>query len=458
MWDGHDRIPEKKLKKELARYGYDVAFPYGCQAPTPKTPEGLYICTPAALQDDTTLLYDLPWFQFLDTIESRISPYPDLAAVAISMVNKSISNPSQSKPQDLGTVGYMSLIPDTVISALSKCVTTGITPTLSNTVRRIHSHLRAIIPEEFERESNAGHKDTSGLIKMTGNVQHLSLAVFLLTNNMLNTEKVAVMTQLFQDTSNVQFLRSLLSVRNPTVEALAEKLLLAAIQSEHQFMAQTCLEAGADPNSQLLGRTALQYVAGKANIKITRSLLDAGADVNAPPADNGRTALQAAASSGNLELVQVLLNAGADVNAPPADNDGRTALQAAAYSGNLELVQVLLDAGADVNASAAKHAGATSLQAAALSGRVRVATTLLNAGADANAGGALENGRTALEGAAEHGRIDMVQLLLNAGVDLWRDGKVQYERTLQLASRNGHTVVKKLVEAHYKSIHTGDHR
>lgn len=424
MWDGHDRIPEKNLKKELARYGYDVAFPYGCQAPTPKTPEGLYICTPAALQDDTTLLYDLPWFQFLDTIESRISPYPDLAAVAISMVNKSISNPSQSKPQDLGTVGYMSLIPDTVISALSKCVTTGITPTLSNTVRRIHSHLRAIIPEEFERESNAGHKDTSGLIKMTGNVQHLSLAVFLLTNNMLNTEKVAVMTQLFQDTSNVQFLRSLLSVRNPTVEALAEKLLLAAIQSEHQFMAQTCLEAGADPNSQLLGRTALQYVAGKANIKITRSLLDAGADVNAPP----------------------------------ADNDGRTALQAAAYSGNLELVQVLLDAGADVNASAAKHAGATSLQAAALSGRVRVATTLLNAGADANAGGALENGRTALEGAAEHGRIDMVQLLLNAGVDLWRDGKVQYERTLQLASRNGHTVVKKLVEAHYKSIHTGDHR
>ncbi|EMD62800.1 hypothetical protein COCSADRAFT_161359 [Bipolaris sorokiniana ND90Pr] len=258
VWDGHDRIPEKNLKKELARYGYDVAFPYGCQAPTPKTPEGLYICTPAALQDDTTLLYDLPWFQFLDTIESRISPYPDLAAVAISMVNKSISNPSQSKPQDLGTVGYMSLIPDTVISALSKCVTTGITPTLSNTVRRIHSHLRAIIPEEFERESNAGHKDTSGLIKMTGNVQHLSLAVFLLTNNMLNTEKVAVMTQLFQDTSNVQFLRSLLSVRNPTVEALAEKLLLAAIQSEHQFMAQTCLEAGADPNSQLLGRTALQ--------------------------------------------------------------------------------------------------------------------------------------------------------------------------------------------------------
>ncbi|KAF1828157.1 ankyrin, partial [Decorospora gaudefroyi] len=136
----------------------------------------------------------------------------------------------------------------------------------------------------------------------------------------------------------------------------------------------------------------------------------------------------------------------------------RTALQAAAESGNIELVQVLLHAGAYVNAPAAKCAGATSLQVAALFGHVRVATILLNAGADANAHGALINGRTALEGAAEHGRIDMVQLLLNAGVDLWGNGNVQYERALQLASTNGHTAVKRLVEAHYKSIHTGDHR
>ncbi|KAF1828260.1 hypothetical protein BDW02DRAFT_652163, partial [Decorospora gaudefroyi] len=296
VWIGHERIPEKTLKKELARYDYDVAFPYGFQAPTPKTPEGLYICTPAALQGDTSLLYNLPWFQFLNTIESRISPYPDLAAVAISMVNKYINNPAQSKPQDLETVGYMSLIPGTVVSALSKCATTASTPTLSNTVRRIHHHLRAMVPEDFERESNAGHKDTSGLIKITGNIQHLSLAVFLLTNNMLNTKKVAVMAEHFQETSNVQLLRSLLSVRNPTVEALAEKLLLAAIQSEHQFVAQACIEAGADPNSRLLGRTALQYVAGRANIELAQILLDAKADVNASPADaHGRTALQAAA-------------------------------------------------------------------------------------------------------------------------------------------------------------------
>jgi hypothetical protein len=31
VWTGHERVSEKKLKKELARYGYDAAFSYGSQ-------------------------------------------------------------------------------------------------------------------------------------------------------------------------------------------------------------------------------------------------------------------------------------------------------------------------------------------------------------------------------------------------------------------------------------------
>jgi hypothetical protein len=90
VWIGCERIPAKKLKKELARHGYDVAFSYGFQgndlledplavhmyahafaASAPETPEGLYICTPPTWQGDTALLHDLPWFQFLGTIESN---------------------------------------------------------------------------------------------------------------------------------------------------------------------------------------------------------------------------------------------------------------------------------------------------------------------------------------------------------------------------------------------------
>ena len=64
------------------------------------------------------------------------------------------------------------------------------------------------------------------------------------------------------------------------------------------------------------------------NVELVKMLLDAGADVNAPPAKSYRakTALQAAAERGNVELVRMLLDAGANVNAPPAADDGRTVL------------------------------------------------------------------------------------------------------------------------------------
>jgi ankyrin repeat protein len=76
----------------------------------------------------------------------------------------------------------------------------------------------------------------------------------------------------------------------------------------------------------------------------------------------GKTAFQAAAENDNLELCRILLNAGADVNATPADKDGRTLLQAAAENDNLKLCRILLNAGADVNAGGYRR---TALQVAA---------------------------------------------------------------------------------------------
>lgn len=229
-----------------------------------------------------------------------VSTYPYLAAVAIAIVNKSTNNSIPSRPQNLPTIVWMPTIPDEIVSALPTWATISTTSTLSNPVRHIHRHIRAIIPEDFDREPNVGHKEMSGLIKMNGNVQHLSLAVFLLTNNMLDTGRVAVMAKIFEDKRNVQLLRSLLSIQNPTVEAFAEKLFLGATQSGNPVIIQECLKAGADPNARLLGRSALQYVSEKADIELAQILLAAGADVDAPPADvGGRTALQVAAEDGN---------------------------------------------------------------------------------------------------------------------------------------------------------------
>ncbi|KAF3014369.1 hypothetical protein E8E12_000017, partial [Didymella heteroderae] len=71
---------------------------------------------------------------------------------------------------------------------------------------------------------------------MNGNVQYFSLAVFLLSNDLVTTEKLAEMIGLFVDASGVQFLRSLLAIQTPTIEALAEKLVLGAIQSGNKIV------------------------------------------------------------------------------------------------------------------------------------------------------------------------------------------------------------------------------
>lgn len=70
-----DIIPTKKLK-ELSRYGYEIAFPHHFQgdrypsAPSPKTPEGVLVCTPPAPPDLSYMHIEPPWLKFHHTLES----------------------------------------------------------------------------------------------------------------------------------------------------------------------------------------------------------------------------------------------------------------------------------------------------------------------------------------------------------------------------------------------------
>jgi ankyrin repeat protein len=153
-------------------------------------------------------------------------------------------------------------------------------------------------------------------------------------------------------------------------------------------------------------------------VELTKLLIDAGAEVNAPTTEETpMTALQYAIDANHEGLIDILLAAGADIHAPAFWEKGRTTLQAACNAGNFGLVRRLVARGLDINASPASHYGATALQFAAMQGHIDVAIFLLEKGALINAPAALVEGRTALQGAAEHGRLDMVFLLLENDQD-----------------------------------------
>jgi adenosylhomocysteine nucleosidase len=112
--------------------------------------------------------------------------------------------------------------------------------------------------------------------------------------------------------------------------------------------------AAADPSLALEvsgdGFTALHLAAFFDGPVVARTLLDAGAIVDAPGTGwMTGTALHSAAAARNLAVADVLLAAGADVDARQAQ--GWTALHSAANNGDLAMIDRLLAAGADASAT-----------------------------------------------------------------------------------------------------------
>ncbi|CAI7590492.1 unnamed protein product [Penicillium glandicola] len=212
---------------------------------------------------------------------------------------------------------------------------------------------------------------------------------------------------------------------------------------------QMLLQAGAEIDAQVIGKTALQIAAGGGRLEMVQALLAAKAEVNVPASEPfGQTALQAAVREGHLEVVQALLAAKADPNASAAEH-GQKALQVAVGGGQLEIVQALLAAKAEVNLPATKYHGQTALQVAAECGHLEVVQTLLAAKADPNALAAEYYGPTALQSAAGKGYLGVVQALLVAKADVNAPAAESDGQTaLQAAAGGGHLkVMQTLLDA-----------
>ncbi|KAF7678877.1 hypothetical protein GT037_002625 [Alternaria burnsii] len=126
--------------------------------------------------------------------------------------------------------------------------------------------------------------------------------------------------------------------------------------------------------------TPLYHAARLGLGKITKLLLDQGADVNAQGGEFGN-ALMAASNGGHTAVAELLINAGANVNS--IQGFWGSPLCLAAGSGSEAMVKLLIDAGADINAPMPKScAWGNALQAALEWEKEAMVKLLLEEGAD----------------------------------------------------------------------------
>lgn len=158
-----------------------------------------------------------------------------------------------------------------------------------------------------------------------------------------------------------------------------DKDLIRASAKNELDKVKTLLAAGANVNAatERSEVTALMYASSMGYTEIVKTLIAAHAQLDKRN-KHGHTALMYASTSGQIEVLKELIKAGADVNA--ADNPGRMALKFATEKGLVEVVIVLLEAGADVR-GVSKNYAVTALQTAKRNGNAEIVELLQKAGA-----------------------------------------------------------------------------
>ncbi|XP_029445760.1 inversin isoform X2 [Rhinatrema bivittatum] len=194
-------------------------------------------------------------------------------------------------------------------------------------------------------------------------------------------------------------------------------------------------------DSDLEGRTAFMWAAGKGSDDVIRTMLKLNQDIDINMADKyGGTALHAAALSGHASTVKLLLNHEAQVDVVDVmkhtplfracemgqreviqtlikggarvdlvDQDGHSLLHWAALGGNANVCQILIEN--NINPNVQDYAGRTPLQCAAHGGYINCMAVLMENKADPNIQD--KEGRTALHWSCNNGYLDAVKLLLN---------------------------------------------
>jgi ankyrin repeat protein len=229
----------------------------------------------------------------------------------------------------------------------------------------------------------------------------------------------------------------------------------AAVGSEP--MMRSLLDAGADVNAKNdFNATALLWCG--ANLPRIKLLVERGADLKVVSKQGHTPIFVAAAEAGGLPAVQYLLSKGATLNGPP-DAHGNTPLGMASQTNDTALIRFLVENGG--KEILAPPGGPMALDNAATFGNVEVVKLLLSKGVDVNSVSPPETSRvkngliaigslTALILAVAEGDTETVRMLLNAGANI-NALDVRGMTPLMLAAATDHPnrdIVKMLLERH----------
>jgi ankyrin repeat protein len=151
--------------------------------------------------------------------------------------------------------------------------------------------------------------------------------------------------------------------------------------------------------------TPLHLASHEGHIKVSRMLIECGADVSART-NGGHTPLHVALARGKVEVARMLIEHGADVTAQ--NEDGQAPLH---LMSSPEIALILLERGADVTAQTKD--GETPLHRAS---SPEVARILLERGADVTA--KTKDGLTPLHLALNMGKVEVARVLIEHGADV----------------------------------------
>lgn len=205
------------------------------------------------------------------------------------------------------------------------------------------------------------------------------------------------------------------------------------------------IENGADVNAQdNKKRTPLMYASRNDNTAVAQLLIAKGAKVKARDWYHFNP-LMYAIQDGHTAIVQLLIEKGAKINAQ--DSYGRTPLMYASQAGHAAVVQLLIENGAKINAQ--DSYGRTPLIYASRNGHTAVAQLLIKNSAEVNVKN--KEGDTPLHLATKYIHPAIVKILLDAGADVAITD--HHERTaLQIAVESGYKEIVDILKPKFATI------